>query len=210
MKVNKIGSDCRNLFLATVGFAGENATGRARVEDSVCDIQVRAGSPLPLSPTSYTGSAQRGVEQRREKVRLVPTVWPQLEEGRRTGAVKTNVGHERIFTVKKLFFLLLSFLFGHSSPPLQPPTLAHKRKKPPLSAVSVISHILSRLEHMTHLYPLTNPPPPTLHSIHPIFFIETSKKITQPKRIFFSRYTLRNISPPPHPEKKKKENLLVN
>lgn len=48
--MNKIESGCRNLFLTTAGFAGENATGRARVEDSVCDIQVRVGSlPTPLS-----------------------------------------------------------------------------------------------------------------------------------------------------------------
>lgn len=58
MKVNKIESGCRNLFLTTAGFAGENATGRARVEDSVCDIQVRAGSPPP-TPLSHLLHRQR-------------------------------------------------------------------------------------------------------------------------------------------------------
>jgi hypothetical protein len=58
---------------------------------------------------------------------------------------------------------------------------------------------------MTHLYPLSNPPPPTLQSIHPIFLLKRQKRLLNQNEYFFPD-TLCVTSPhPPTPKKKRKK-----
>lgn len=64
-------------YFATVGFASENATATARVEHSVCDIEVVLDSSFPLLPYRQTQQGVVGVVDGK-KVGKTATVWSQL------------------------------------------------------------------------------------------------------------------------------------
>ena len=83
-KIKGIKVDWRNLwagfdYFATVGFASENATATARVEDSVCDIEVVLDSSFPLcTHPTFTLPADAAGGGGWEEGRKTATVWPQL------------------------------------------------------------------------------------------------------------------------------------
>lgn len=81
------------LYFATVGFASENATATARVEHSVCDIEVVLDSSFPLLPYRQTQQGVGGREEgRKNSDRLVTVI---EERGGGQAQSVSMFGHER-------------------------------------------------------------------------------------------------------------------